>query len=177
MAVDLLLRSLAAAPGVEPTLVDPRELDLRSPGLEHDPDGPRRLTEALAAADGIVLATPEYHGGLSSVMKLVFENLGHPTPLRGKPVALLGVAAGVIGAIKSLEQVRSIASHMGALVLPGPVSVARCQEVFTPEGACLDDEVARRIEGLGEALVDYVRRHACPRASLEGMVRGNEELV
>ena len=36
-------------------------------------------------------------------MKLVIENLGFPSVLAGKPVALLGMAAGAIGAIKSLE--------------------------------------------------------------------------
>ena len=56
--------------------------------------------------------------------KLVIENLGFPSVLAGKPVALVGVAAGRIGAIKSLEQLRGVCSHVGALVLPGAVSVA-----------------------------------------------------
>ena len=57
-------------------------------------------------------------------MKLLIDNLGFPSALSGKPVALLGVAAGRIGAIKALEHLRSVASHVGAQVLPGPVSVA-----------------------------------------------------
>ena len=72
----------------------------------------------------VILATPEYHGSFAAMMKLVIENLGFPSTLAGKPVALLGVAAGRIGAIKSLEQLRSVCSHVGAIVLPGPVSVA-----------------------------------------------------
>ena len=62
--------------------------------------------------------------------KLIIENLGFPSVLATKPVALLGVAAGQIGAIKSLEQLRSVLSHVGAIVLPGPVSVAGVQGVF-----------------------------------------------
>jgi len=41
------------------------------------------------------LATPEYDGSLSSVMKLVIENLGFPSVLAGKPVALMGVGGGI----------------------------------------------------------------------------------
>ena len=41
------------------------------------------------ATDSVVLATPEYHGSFSSVMKLVIENLGFPSALQGKPVALM----------------------------------------------------------------------------------------
>lgn len=40
------------------------------------------------------------------MIKLVIENLGFPSPLAAKPVALLGVAAGQIGAIKSLESLQ-----------------------------------------------------------------------
>jgi len=82
-----------------------------------------------------VSATPEYNGGLSSVMKAVIENLEQ---LAGKPVALLGVAAGAIGAIKSLEMLRSIASHAGAVVLPQAVSIAGVQNKFSADGQVLD---------------------------------------
>jgi FMN reductase len=48
-------------------------------------------------------------------MKLAIDNLGFPSMLSGKPISLLGVAAGVIGAIKSLEELRGICSHVGAV--------------------------------------------------------------
>ena len=82
------------------------------------------FVEKVSRATGVIFATPEYHGSFSSVTKLAIENLGFPSVISGKPVALLGVAAGAIGAIKSLEQLRGVCSHVGAIVLPGPVSVA-----------------------------------------------------
>ena len=48
----------------------------------------------------------------------MIENMGFPSVLAGKPVSLLGVAAGRIGAIKSLESLRGVCSHIGAIVLP-----------------------------------------------------------
>lgn len=88
----------------------------------------------VSQATGVVLVTPEYHGSFSSVMKLVIENLGFPSALVGKPVALLGVAAGTIGAIKSLEHLRGVVSHVGGIALPLPISIANVQKVFDREG-------------------------------------------
>ena len=130
------------------------------------------MQETVAAATGVILATPEYHGSYSSVMKLLIDNLGFPSALSGKPVALLGVAGGRIGAIKALEHLRSVASHIGALVLPGPVSVARVRTVFDDEGRALDDAVASMIRGVPVKLIHYIEQNICPRISLEAMVRG-----
>ncbi len=152
-------------------VIDPSTITLPFPGRE-DRDGEgERLREAVSRATGVVLATPEYHGGYSSVIKLVIENLGFPSVLAGKPVALLGVAAGQIGAIKSLEALRGICSHVGAIVLPGPVSVAGVQEVFDEEGNCLDDAAEKRIRGVATSLLDYIHDSICPRIALEAMVR------
>lgn len=151
-------------------VVDPAELDLRLPGRGVSEDA-QRLREVVSNATGVVLSTPEYHGGYSATIKLVIENLGFPSALAGKPIALLGVAAGQIGAIKSLESLRSVCSHVGALVLPGPVSVARVREVFAEDGTISDRKVERRIRGVATNLMQYIQRHICPAMALESMVR------
>ncbi len=152
---------------------DPATMTLPFPGREdRDGDG-QRLREAVSRATGVVLSTPEYHGGYSSIIKLVIENLGFPSVLAGKPVALLGVAAGQIGAIKSLEALRGICSHVGAIVLPGPVSVAGVQKVFDEQGNCRDEAAEKRIRGLATNLLDYIHDNICPRIALEAMVRSD----
>ena len=87
--------------GAEVATIDGRELDLAFPGDPQTADS-KQLKLDIAAADAIVFATPEYHGTFSAYAKLIIENLGFPSALQGKPVALLGVAGGRIGAIKSL---------------------------------------------------------------------------
>ncbi|RMF56530.1 MAG: NAD(P)H-dependent oxidoreductase [Calditrichaeota bacterium] len=141
------------------------------PGIGGNHHGARELQELVAAATGVVLATPEYHGSYSSAMKLVVENLGFPSVLSGKPVALLGVASGQIGAIKALEHLRSVCSHVGAIVLPGPVSVANVNKVFDDQGRCQDARIERRLRGLATNLLDYIKASICPRAALEEFVR------
>lgn len=157
--------------GVSADLIDPAILALPSPGLSRPGDGTQALRDRVAAATGVVIATPEYHGSFSSVVKLVIENLGFPSVLAAKPISLLGVAGGRIGAIKSLEHLRSVCSHVGALVLPALISVANVRSVFDEQGRCLDPGVERQVRGVATNLLDYIHGSVCPRVTLERMTR------
>ena len=158
-------------PAITLDVVDPATMNLPLPGTAPDSSEAKELRELVRKANGVILATPEYHGGFSSVMKLVIENLGHPSVLSGKPVALLGVAGGRIGAIKSFENLRSVCSHVGAIVLPGPVSVANVRQVFEKDGRINDAGIEREVRGLATSLIDFIRQGLCPRVALESMVR------
>ncbi len=177
MASGLVVDELAKAPRVSVDLIDPGTLSLPLPGTDLDSPAARSLQTKVAEAAGVVLATPEYHGSFSSVMKLVIENLGFPSTLAGKPVALLGVAAGSIGAIKSLEHLRGVVSHVGGMALPMPVSVANVQRVFDREGHCLEPATEKLIRGLAANLLRYIRQNVCPRLTLERILREGIENV
>ena len=91
--------------------IDARDLTLPFPGQQETADS-ENLREVVGEASAVLIASPEYHGGICAHTKLIIENLGFPSVLAGKPVALLGVAAGRIGAIKSLEQLKGICGHV-----------------------------------------------------------------
>ena len=169
-ALDLVDDELREA-GVRVVRVDAAELDLPFPGQEATAEA-RWLRDTISGAAGVVLATPEYHGSFSSMLKLIIENLGFPSDLAGKPVSLLGVAAGSIGAIKSLEQLRGVCSHVGAIPLPSSVSVAKVRDVFDDDGSCTDARVEKHVRSVGTNLLDYLERHVCPALTLEAVVRG-----
>ena len=151
-------------------LIDPNDYPLPMPGQEVS-RVTQEMSKIVAGATGIILATPEYHGSYSSVMKLVIENLGYPSVLSGKPVALLGVASGQIGAIKAIEHLSSVCSHIGAVVLPGPVSIAGVNKLFDEKGRCKDKNIEQRVRNLANTLINYIRKHICPSIALEEMVR------
>ncbi len=159
--------------GIPVTCIDPADMTLGFPGEPETADAVK-LQQIVAAATGVVIATPEYHGSFASALKLMLENLGFPSRLARKPVALLGVAAGRIGAIKSLEQLRGVCSHVGALVLPGPVSVASVQQVFDETGRCTDAATEKAVRGVAAVLLDYIDDHLCPAVALEHLVRSGE---
>ncbi len=114
-ALALVADEIQKHPGISLEIVDPTTMHLPLPGQGTSEDA-KRMQQLVAVADGIILATPEYHGSYSSVMKLLIDNLGFPSALSGKPVALLGVAAGRIGAIKALD----------TCVASPPTSAPRC---------------------------------------------------
>lgn len=158
--------------GVALETLDARELSLAFPGQEPTADA-ARLKRAVEESSAVVLATPEYHGSFSAMTKLIIENLGFPSVLKDKPIALVGVAAGRIGAIKSLEQLRGVCAHVGAIVLPAAVSVAGVRHAFDEQGQCTDAAVEAALRGLGDSLLAFMKNYVCPRHVLESMVRSD----
>jgi len=171
-ALRLVVDELSRHDKVSVELIDPAALQLSPPGVDLTMPDSKLLREKAQRATALVLATPEYHGSFSSVIKLVIENLGFPSVIAGKPVALLGVAAGQLGAVKSLESLAGVCLHIGAIVLPGSTSVADVQKVFNAEGRCLDPVIEKRIRRVATGLVDYIHGAICPRIALEAMARG-----
>lgn len=156
--------------GHTPDVFDARDLKLSFPGSAPTDDA-ERLRAAVEASSGIVLATPEYHGCFSAMTKLIIENLGFPSVLAGKPVALVGVAAGRIGAIKSLEQLRGVCAHVGALVLPGAISIAGVRTAFDEQGNCIDENAEAALRSVATSLVAFIENYVCPKFALEALAR------
>lgn len=171
MAVALVVDEFRKHSEYSVKVIEPAGLNLPWPGTNAESPATAALQAEVKSAAGLVLATPEYHGTFSSVMKLVIENLGFPSVLAGKPVALLGVAAGSIGAIKSLEHLRGVCSHIGSIVLPLPVSVANVQKVFDSKGNPLDPAVESHVRSVATNLINYLHQHVCPAITLERILR------
>jgi len=171
MASALVVDELRKHPKVSVEVIDPGTLHLPFPGVDPNSAATRQLQNAVRAATGVVLVTPEYHGSFSSVMKLVIENLGFPSVLAGKPVGLVGVAAGAIGAIKSLEHLRGVVSHIGAIVLPLPISIANVQRVFDREGRVLEPGVEKLVRQAAGNILGYIEMNICPAVTLERLMR------
>ena len=84
---------------------------------------------------------------------------------------IMGVAAGSIGAIKSLEHLRGVCSHVGAVVLPLAVSVPNVQKVFDAEGHILDPAVEKMVRNVATNVLNYVEHNICPAIALERVLR------
>lgn len=97
-----LLRAAAdiLPPGAELTLY--RELEEIPPfnedRLSHPPVPVQSLRGAVAAADGVLISTPEYNSSIPGVLKNALDWLSRPlieSPLRNKPVAVIGASTGM----------------------------------------------------------------------------------
>lgn len=146
----------AADAGARTALVDLRDYDL--PMLDPDADPPadaERLNDRLAAADALVLGTPTYNGSYASPLKTAID-YADPDHFDGLPVGLVSVAGGRFPR-RALDHLRTVASGLGANVLPDQVAVADAHSI----GEELPPETADRLTALGESVTDAAR---CPTA-------------
>ncbi|MGD2028037.1 MAG: NAD(P)H-dependent oxidoreductase [Anaerolineales bacterium] len=169
-ALAVVVNEMEKQPNVVVHQINLGEIDFTLPGRPLRDPRVKELRQIISNATAVVIATPEYHGTFSSLIKLAIENLGHPNALKGKPVALLGVAGGRIGAIKSLEHLRSVSAHVGAVVIPSLLSLDRVRERFDLDGTPLDGETEIRLRGLASALMEYINEFVCPKFKLEEML-------
>jgi chromate reductase len=126
------------------------------------PPGPvRALKDAIAAADGLLIATPEYNYSVTGVLKNAIDWASRPpaeSPLTGKPLAMMG-AGGAMGTVRAQSHLRQIAQFNGMLTLAKPeVYVANVREKFDQAGNLKDEATLKAIRRLLEAFEAWIRR-------------------
>jgi len=137
------------------TVISLKDFNLPFPGDIINNDDSEKLKKLLKSADAYILGTPEYNGSFSAKLKLMFENASHPSEMKDKPISLFGIASGSIGAIKSLEHLRTVCAHVGGFVLPRVVSVANVEEKFDENGNCLDEVITKELQMLAKNFIQY----------------------
>ncbi len=86
-----------------------------------------RLKDAIAAADAILVATPEFNGSIPGQLKNAFDWVSRPraeNPIRSKPVAVIGASTSAFGGIWAQRELKKVLGIMGASVLDLELPVA-----------------------------------------------------
>ena len=127
-----------------------------------DPEGVAAFKQAIAAADGALMVTPEYNHGVPGVMKNAVDWASRPprgAPLNGKPVGLIGASPGMTGSARGQSQLRQAFEFTNSFCLPQPeLLVARAHEKFDEQGRLTDDTTAKYLAGYLAAFGEFVRR-------------------
>ncbi len=161
----------ATAAGAEVTHIDLKALDLplmdedleRAQGL---PAGARRFKEALIAADGLLIACPEYNSSLTPLLKNALDwasrREGQEKPLAafaGKTAGLLAASGGVYGGMRALQTLRTVLQNIQVLVVPTMAATPRLNdESFDADGNLHEAAAQARIETVARELVDIATR-------------------
>jgi chromate reductase len=141
-----LLRAAAALlpPGAELVTFDRlREippLDMDELDAGYVPESVRALKAAIADADAVLVATPEYNHSIPGQLKNALDWVSRPlaeSPLRGKPAAVVGASTGMFGAVWAQAEVRKVLAAIGARVIDRELPVANADEAF--DGDRLDE--------------------------------------
>ena len=127
-----------------------------------DPPGVAAFKQAIAAADGVLMATPEYNHGVPGVMTNAIDWASRPpreAPLGGKPVGLIGASPGITGTARGQSQLRQAFEFTNSYCMPQPeLLVFKAHEKFDAEGRLTDAATAQYLQGYLVAFGDWVRR-------------------
>jgi len=134
--------------------------DVEAQGI---PPAVTTLKDAVAAADGLLLASPEYNNSLPGVLKNVIDWLSRPSGdiarvFRGKPVAVMGASAGSFGTILAQDAWLPVLRVLGTQPwFGGRMLVSRAQNVFGSDGAIVDAAVQEQLQRFVHGFVGFVR--------------------
>lgn len=131
-------------------------------------DGVQRLRTAVANADGLLIATPEYNQSLPGVLKNAIDWLSRPAPdevLVGKPVAIAGVSSGRWGTRLAQAALRQVLTATEAVVMPAPgLFIGAAAQQFDANGALIDHASIAAAGAWIGAFADFLDRFATPPA-------------
>src|SRR5438132_6621349 len=113
-----------------------------------------RLRDEVKSAQGIILGTPEYHGGYSGVLKNTLDLMGFDE-FEGKMLGLVGVSGGAMGAFSALENLRNVGRALHAWVVPDVASIPQAWKEFDGAGKLKDPSLEKRIKEVGRQVARF----------------------
>ena len=123
-----------------------------------------QLKEIVAAADGLLIATPEYNNAMPGVLKNALDWLSRPTNdvkrvFGGKAVALTGVTPGGWGTLHAQASWLPVLRHLGCqLWSGGRLAVSKAGDVFAADGTLNDDTVRTQLKAFMEGFAAFCAR-------------------
>ncbi|HKA17917.1 MAG TPA: NADPH-dependent FMN reductase [Blastocatellia bacterium] len=166
MALKLALRGAEEA-GAKSELIDLNDYQLPFCNGNEDESSYSedvfRLRKAVRGAQGIILATPEYHGGYSGVLKNALDLMGFEE-FEGKMLGLVGVSGGRLGAFGAMHSLRDVGRALHAWVIPEQATVPQAWQIFDGDGKCNDPETEKRLKEVGRQVVRFACLHTAEMA-------------
>lgn len=155
--------------GAEVTLIDLRDypMPLYDGDLEAAeglPEKARALREIFLAHNGLIIASPEYNGSFSAVLKNTIDWLsrkqGDEVPLacfKGKVALLLATSPGALGGLRSLRHLQQLLMGIQVNVLPEQKAIPNAPAVFNEHGIA-DDKIRAEVERLAARLAEMTAK-------------------
>lgn len=147
--------------GVQLTTVDLANLppEIFNPNsYEETPASFAPFQQAITDAHGLVIVTPEYNGGFPGVLKYFIDMLDFPASFERRPVCFVGVAKGMWGALRPVEQLQAIYAYRNGYVYPERVFMPGIDKLLDDSGRLKDTSLIDRLKKQAAGYVDFVER-------------------
>jgi len=165
-----MVLATAREAGAETTVITGADLVLPfyDPAVTERTEAARKLVEAVRQADGVVLASPGYHGTVSGLVKNALDYIedlreDERPYLEGRAVGCVTTAYGWQASVTTLTALRSIVHALRGWPTPLGAAVNSGLARFDDAGAVSDDAVANNLRILGGQVVDFARRVPAPQ--------------
>lgn len=127
------------------------------------PEQARSLKAAFHAADGLLLACPEYNGSITPLLKNTIDWVSRPDDalpapacFQERPMALIAASPGGLGGLRGLRHVREILGNLSAMVVPRQFALAKAADAFDEQGALRDSRHQEALAGVVDDLLLWV---------------------
>jgi NAD(P)H-dependent FMN reductase len=147
--------------GVEFQVLDLTELppEIFSPAsYAEKPISFKRFSEAILASDGVVIVTPEYNGGIPGILKYFIDMLPFPESFEQRPVCFVGLAAGIWGALRPVEQLQAIFGYRNAFIFPERVFIPGVGKLLDSTGRFTNGDIPKRLNQQAAGFVQFVEK-------------------
>ena len=116
------------------------------------------FADAVLQSSGLHVVTPEYNGGMPGALKYFIDMLKFPESFERRPVCFTGVAAGVWGALRPVEQLQAIFGYRNAYIYPERVFLPGVGKLLDAGGRLQDAELLGRLKKQADGFVAFVER-------------------
>jgi len=169
-----LLRAAAALLPPEARFGEYERLKAVPPFDEDDESDPPEAVQdwraAIAEADALLFATPEYNSSIPGQLKNAVDWASRPfndPVLRNKPVVVIGASTSMFGAVWSQAELRKALAAAGARVVDRELPVAGADQAFDDDGRLLDRDLTLELESILAELLDEARQRSARLTELD----------
>jgi NAD(P)H-dependent FMN reductase len=121
------------------------------------------IQQRVLDAAGLHIITPEYNGSFPGVLKYFIDMLKFPESFERKPVAFTGEAAGIWGALRSVEQLQQIFGYRNAHIFPDRVFIPTIGGKLDASGQLTDTSINDRLRAQAVGFAAFVKIFAAPK--------------
>jgi chromate reductase, NAD(P)H dehydrogenase (quinone) len=116
------------------------------------------FAEAILRSAGLHVVTPEYNGSMPGVLKYFIDMLKFPESFERRPVCFTGLAAGIWGALRPVEQLQAIFGYRNAHLYPERVFLPQIHGLLDASGRLKDAELLGRLKKQAAGFVEFVEQ-------------------
>ena len=116
------------------------------------------FADGILQSTGLIVVTPEYNGSVPGVLKYFIDMLKFPESFEQRPVCFVGLAAGMWGALRPVEQLQAIFGYRNAYIFPERVFMPKVNDLLDANGRIKDVELVERLRTQQKGFVEFVRQ-------------------